>query len=169
MWIYILCVRLDRIYFAKTENWKHCSKIIFKYVNSIVKPIFNEKIAENWNLWIYKQCTDVPFIVGKSTFANTVQWTCMNSNHKCWLLWKINSTIDLVGYSNGISWWDTPIVFQCGCLVCSLRLFFTIETSVESKSMTKTKSMTKINSNFFPNSTIEATKNDKNQVNGFDF
>ena len=25
----------------KTENWKHCSKIIFKYVNSIVRPIFN--------------------------------------------------------------------------------------------------------------------------------
>ena len=28
----------------KTENWKHCSKIIFKCVNSIVGPIFNEKI-----------------------------------------------------------------------------------------------------------------------------
>ena len=25
----------------KTENWKHYSKIIFKYVNSIVGPIFN--------------------------------------------------------------------------------------------------------------------------------
>ena len=25
----------------KTENWKHCSKIIFKCVNSIVGPIFN--------------------------------------------------------------------------------------------------------------------------------
>ena len=25
----------------KTENWKHCSKIIFKCVNSIVDPIFN--------------------------------------------------------------------------------------------------------------------------------
>ena len=28
----------------KTE--KHCSKIIFKYVNSTVGPIFNEKVAE---------------------------------------------------------------------------------------------------------------------------
>ena len=25
----------------KTENWKHCNKIIFKCVNSIVRPIFN--------------------------------------------------------------------------------------------------------------------------------
>ena len=34
----------------KTENWKHCSKIIFKCVNSTVRPIFNEKIVEKWNL-----------------------------------------------------------------------------------------------------------------------
>ena len=34
----------------KIENWKHYSKIIFKCVNSIVEPIFNEKIAEKWNL-----------------------------------------------------------------------------------------------------------------------
>ena len=26
---------------VETENWKYCSKIIFKYVNSIVGPIFN--------------------------------------------------------------------------------------------------------------------------------
>ena len=29
----------------KTE--KYCSKIILKYVNNTVKPIFNEKIAKN--------------------------------------------------------------------------------------------------------------------------
>ena len=39
-------VRLDRTYFAKTKNRKHCSKIIFKCVNSTMRPIFNEKIAE---------------------------------------------------------------------------------------------------------------------------
>ena len=39
-------VRLDTAYFAKTENWKYCNKIIFKYVNSAVRPIFNEKITE---------------------------------------------------------------------------------------------------------------------------
>ena len=36
----------------KTENEKHCSKIIFKCVNSIVGPIFNEKVVEKWNLWV---------------------------------------------------------------------------------------------------------------------
>ena len=44
------------------ENWKlktekYYSKIIFKCVNSIVRPIFNEKITEKWNLWVHKQCT----------------------------------------------------------------------------------------------------------------
>ena len=40
----------------KIENWKHCSKIIFKCVNSAVGPIFNEKIDKKWNLWVCKQC-----------------------------------------------------------------------------------------------------------------
>ena len=44
---YILfTVRLDRIYLAETENWKYCNKIIFKCVNNVVRPIFNEKVAE---------------------------------------------------------------------------------------------------------------------------
>ena len=33
------------------ENWKYYSKIIFKCVNSIVKPIFNEKVTKKWSLW----------------------------------------------------------------------------------------------------------------------
>ena len=33
------------------------NKIIFKYVNSTVGPIFNEKIAEKWNLWVHEQYT----------------------------------------------------------------------------------------------------------------
>ena len=48
----ILRVHLDRTYFAETENWKHCSKIIFKYVNSTVRFIFKEKVAEKWDLWV---------------------------------------------------------------------------------------------------------------------
>ena len=32
------------------ENWKHYSKIIFKYVNSIVGPIFNVYFAEKRGL-----------------------------------------------------------------------------------------------------------------------
>ena len=42
-----LWVQLDT-----TENWKYCSKIIFKCVNSTVRPIFNEKVAEKWSLWV---------------------------------------------------------------------------------------------------------------------
>ena len=34
------------LFLLKTENKKYCSKIIFKCVNSIVRPIFNEKVDE---------------------------------------------------------------------------------------------------------------------------
>ena len=44
-----LRVCLDTVYL--TENWKHCSKINFKCVNSAIEPIFNEKVAEKWSLW----------------------------------------------------------------------------------------------------------------------
>ena len=39
-----LWVRLDTTYFA--ENWKYCSKIIFKRVDNTVKPNFNESFVE---------------------------------------------------------------------------------------------------------------------------
>ena len=35
----------------KTKNWKHCSKIIFKCVNSTVGPIFNIFLRIKW-LWV---------------------------------------------------------------------------------------------------------------------
>ena len=60
-------VCLDRTYFAKIENWKHCSKIIFKCVNSIVRLIFNEKVTEKWCLWVREQCTNALFTIEKST------------------------------------------------------------------------------------------------------
>ena len=44
-------------YSWKLKTEKHCSKIIFKCVNSTVRPIFNEKVAEKWNLWVCKQYT----------------------------------------------------------------------------------------------------------------
>ena len=46
---WILRVCLDIAYFVK--NWKHCSKIIFKCVNSAVWPIFNESFVEKIGLW----------------------------------------------------------------------------------------------------------------------
>ena len=46
VWIELILLKL------KTENWKHCSKIIFKCVNSIVGPNFNEKVTKKWDLWV---------------------------------------------------------------------------------------------------------------------
>ena len=43
-------VCLDTAYVV--ENWKCCSKIIFKCVNSAVEPIFNESFVEKKSLWI---------------------------------------------------------------------------------------------------------------------
>ena len=45
-------VCLDWAYFY--WNWKHCSEIIFKCVNSVVRPIFNKKIVKKCNLWDLK-------------------------------------------------------------------------------------------------------------------
>ena len=48
IWIGLILLKL------KTYCWNHCSKIIFKCVNSAMGPIFNEKITEKWNLWVHK-------------------------------------------------------------------------------------------------------------------
>ena len=56
----------------KTKNWKYCNKIIFKCVNSTVGLIFNEKLAEKWNLWVREQCIYALFTVKKSTIVATV-------------------------------------------------------------------------------------------------
>ena len=45
VWIELILLKL------KTENWKYCSKIIFKCINGIVRPIFNEKADKKWSLW----------------------------------------------------------------------------------------------------------------------
>ena len=41
----------------KTENWKHCSKIIFKCVNSAVRPNFKAKFVEFHTCEFHEQCT----------------------------------------------------------------------------------------------------------------
>ena len=63
-----LNLNTSRVRLDTAENWKlklktkkHNSKIIFKCINSTVGSIFNEKIAEKWNLWVRKQymmCTN---------------------------------------------------------------------------------------------------------------
>ena len=60
------CVWIELI-FTETENWnwKHCSEIIFKCVNSIMGSIFNKKVAKNDNLWDRKQYTYILFTVDK--------------------------------------------------------------------------------------------------------
>ena len=50
VWIGLILLKL------KTYCWNHCSKIIFKCVNSTMGPIFNEKIDKKWNLWVHEQC-----------------------------------------------------------------------------------------------------------------
>ena len=51
-----IMVYLDIAYFA--ENWKYCSKIIFKCMNSAVIPIFNESFAEKKICGSCEQCTE---------------------------------------------------------------------------------------------------------------
>ena len=63
MSIRLFRVYLETVYFAenwklKNVNWKHCSKIIFKCVNSTVEPIFNEKVAKKWSLGVHEHCIE---------------------------------------------------------------------------------------------------------------
>ena len=55
-----LRVCLDTTYFVK--NWKNCNKIIFKCVNSVVWPIFNESFGEKG---VYGSCKQCPRPTGK--------------------------------------------------------------------------------------------------------
>ena len=80
VWIGLILLKL------KTYYWNHCSKIIFKCVNSAVGPIFNEKIDKKRNLWVRKQCTDALFTENWSKVAATVHVPYMNRSH----LWGEN-------------------------------------------------------------------------------
>ena len=58
-------------------------------MNSTMRPIFNEKVAKKWNLWVHEQYTDALFTMEKSTNAATVYKQCMNSSHITpWNAWK---------------------------------------------------------------------------------
>ena len=49
VWIQLILLKID--------NWKHCNKIIFKYVNNAVRPNFNEKFVEKNTCGAREQCT----------------------------------------------------------------------------------------------------------------
>ena len=70
--------------FVETENWnwKYCSKIIFKCVNSVVGPIFNKKVTEKCNLWDRKQCTYVLFTVDKVNYCGLEKKKMKNVEEK---------------------------------------------------------------------------------------
>ena len=52
-------------------------------MNSIVGPIFNEKIDKKWNLWVREQCINVLFMEDRSKVAATVHVPYINST-TCW-------------------------------------------------------------------------------------
>ena len=55
IWIEFILLKL------RNENWKHCSKIIFKCVNSIVDPFLMKKLLKNVICETRQQCTDILF------------------------------------------------------------------------------------------------------------
>ena len=75
VWIGLILLKL------KTYCWNHCSKIIFKCVNSTVGPIFNEKIDKKWNLWVHEQYTNALF-TGKSQHLRLLFMHCSLNNSR---------------------------------------------------------------------------------------
>ena len=85
----ILRVCLDTTYFC--WNWKHCSKIIFKYVNSIVGPVNSAFcLLHSESMWCYYSRAKKK----KTKRQKTQTWK------RCWALWSLIS-IDPV-------WWPNP-------------------------------------------------------------
>ena len=76
VWIGLILLKL------KTYCWNHCSKIIFKCVNSTVGPIFNEKVAKMWNLWVHEQY----MITGYCSLNST--WTVTAFYQNAWMIKK---------------------------------------------------------------------------------
>ena len=49
-------------------------------MNSVVGPIFNEKVAEKWNLWVHEQYTDALFTAESQHLWLLFNEQYMNSN-----------------------------------------------------------------------------------------
>ena len=78
VWIGLILLKL------KTYCWNHCSKIIFKCVNSIVGPIFNEKVVKKWNLWVHEQY--IMYCLRQK--VNFCGYCSLNSNRVLQNAWK---------------------------------------------------------------------------------
>ena len=74
VWVGLILLKL------KIFCWNHCSKIIFKCVNSIVRPIFNEKIDKKWNLWVHEQYTDALFTEKSQHLRLLFMYCSLNSS-----------------------------------------------------------------------------------------
>ena len=61
---------------------KYYNKIIFKRVNIIVGPIFNEKVDKKCNLWVRKQCIYALFTAESNRKVNLCGYCSLNSNRK---------------------------------------------------------------------------------------
>ena len=81
------CVWIELI-FVETENWnwKHCSEIIFKCVNSAMRPIFNKKVVEKcnlWDSWMVHGC----IVTCQQLWAEPKKKKCRTQNANTKLIW----------------------------------------------------------------------------------
>ena len=104
----IFRVRLDTTYFAK--NWKHCSKIIFKYVNSVMRPVNSA-----WT--VNEQCINSAFCLLHN------ESMCMNSTGYCSYTLKKKKTQTL-NLKHGSKRTLSSLNTQKACSRSGAKLFF---------------------------------------------
>ena len=146
------CVWIELI-FTETENWnwKHCSEIIFKCVNSVVGPIFNKKVAKKCNLWDPEQYTYALFTVDKVNYCGLRKkkkekkeeenvekkrrrgFHCKPNGHVILKFLKNmvkslspsrRGTLPKVSANHPNDWWDTQIKRYSHSLFCFFPFFF---------------------------------------------
>ena len=110
--------------FAKIENWnwKHYSEIIFKFVNSAVKPIFNEKVIEKCNLrdpWTVHGCIVHSWLVNNCGLKQKKKKKKKKEKGKKLKTWTHNQTrnpnctIDILEPSTPCVAWNFNLNFTC--------------------------------------------------------
>ena len=87
----ILRVWLDTVYLI--ENWKHGSKIIFKYMNSVMRSICNKSFVEKKSLYI--RSIESALALLKRALKNAEARKYFSALSKCTIIHV--STLSLVG------------------------------------------------------------------------